>query len=260
MTSYIKGDSIFIDDVDFPIDSDIEIFYFSDKIPFVLNVIDSKHLELKLLISGVYSVLFVKITDKTGNVLKIEAEKQKPLVSVTDDVNVLDFFRFFKNKIVPTPKKPLTFSLSIESFVDIFTFPDFSEDITFFTELDFASVTDIPYEFKKDFLYKITLTYEDKSGEYIFISEKPTFYFCNTEELKKFFSSDKFISNLYIIEEYPLLIWKKSLEIPGSCGFPFGIEIPLSALPLFSKYVIYACCVDLLFFLLNNTTSDNVEV
>ena len=45
---------------------------------------------------------------------------------------------------------------------------------------------------------------------YIYISEKPSAYFCNTAELKRFFESDKYISNLYTTEEYPLIIWKKS--------------------------------------------------
>lgn len=255
--TYISDKSIFIENVNFSIDSEIEVFYFGEKVPFVLNVIDSSKIELQLLGPDTYSVLFVKIND-SGVEFKLETSVPTPVVSDTNSLDVLSFFKFTTGKILSLGKAS-SFKLLIEVYDDLFVFPDFSKDLFLFTESDFSSNI-LNFEFLKDFLYKITLTVNDVSGTYIYISEKPSAYFCNTAELKRFFESDKYISNLYTTEEYPLIIWKKSLEIPVACSFPATMKITPDLLPMFSKYVIYACCVDLLFFLLNNTTSDNVDM
>lgn len=256
--TYISEKSVFINDISFPLESTIKIFYFGSEIPFILNVIDDKNIKLDLVDSIDYSALSVEIS-YDDKLLRLNSLTEEKNVVPANSFNILEYFKLTKNGVIAI-KELLSFSFLIESFNDIFTFPDFSEDVSIFNESHFVNNI-LEFKFEKNTLYKITCTYDGNESNYVYISEKPDFYFSNTEELNKFFKSESYISELYVKEEFPLLIWKKSLEIPSACSFTANKDdIPNEILPLMNKYVIYSCCVDILFYLLNNTTSDNVEM
>ena len=134
--TYISDKSIFIENVNFSIDSEIEVFYFGEKVPFVLNVIDSSKIELQLLGPDTYSVLFVKIND-SGVEFKLETSVPTPVVSDTNSLDVLSFFKFTTGKILSLGKAS-SFKLLIEVYDDLFVFPDFSKVLFLFTESDFS--------------------------------------------------------------------------------------------------------------------------
>ena len=86
--TYISEKSVFINDISFPLESTIKIFYFGSEIPFILNVIDDKNIKLDLVDSIDYSALSVEISYD---------DKLLRLNSLTEEKNVNSLFNIHYN-------------------------------------------------------------------------------------------------------------------------------------------------------------------
>lgn len=194
---------------------------------FLLEIVSPFSVKLNLY-KEINEPLLVTVNINNNKVVLVTnkyVEDTKPEIKpeIPSDENIeLDFT---DDKIIIDSENPILASdisikmkkYSLERFDD---FPDERINIEFETDEEGYINKEIPFEIKKDFIYRITTKYKNKSNTRDYIHDRPTCYYSSIHHLKMLASNFDLYLDYSKNSDFDikLLIWKYSNIAKGIAG------------------------------------------